>query len=164
MAEDGLAAIEAALVFPLLLTMLMGTFDIGNAIIANTKAIRASQVVADLVTRSASLTTNDIDEAVEAGRLAFQPLDTGSYGVDIASISFDAQSAASIVWRETRNMTPDPDVLDRVDALASANNGVMVVNIEYTFVPFFAHFITGDITMQEIAFTRGRKSAVVQRN
>ena len=49
--DDGLAAIEAALVFPLLLTMLMGTFDLGNAILANTKVVRASQVVADLVTR-----------------------------------------------------------------------------------------------------------------
>ncbi|MEZ5919361.1 MAG: hypothetical protein R3D66_05490 [Alphaproteobacteria bacterium] len=46
----------------------------GNAILANQKAIRSSQVVADLITRARSVNSTDIDEAVEAGRLAFEPL------------------------------------------------------------------------------------------
>jgi len=159
--DDGLAAIEAALVFPVLLALLMGTFDLGNAILANTKVVRASQVVADLVTRKRSVSDADVDEAIEAGRLALEPLDTSSYGVDITSIEFDEDADTAIVWRETENMTADPDVLTRVEPLAEENFGVVVVSVRYEYVPFFANFLTGDISMMETAFARGRKSAVV---
>jgi len=160
--DDGLAAIEAALVFPLLLTMLMGTYDLGNAILANTKVVRASQVVADLVTRKRATNNTEVLEAIEAGKLALEPLNTGSFGVDIASIEFDDEADSSIIWRRTVNMTPDPSVLNRVEALAEENAGVVVVSVRYTYQPFFAHFLTGDISMMETAFARGRKSAVVR--
>lgn len=160
---DATAAVDAALIFPILLTLLLGTFDIGNGILANQKAIRSSQITADLITRTRSVDSTAIDEAVEAGSLAFAPLDDSSFGVDIVSISFDDEANPQIVWRETRNMAPLADVLDRVADLAEANNGVVVVAAQYNFEPVFAGFIVDDIAMQEIAFARGRKSAVVTR-
>jgi len=159
--DDGLAALEAALVFPLLLTMLVGVYDTGNAIIANTKLVHASQTVADLVTRTRSVSTADVNEAIEAGKLALEPMSTTTFGVDIASIAFDSSAHASVNWRKTQNMTADPTVLNRVTDLADENSGVVVVIVKYTYHPFFVGFITGDIHMSEVAFARGRKSAVV---
>lgn len=162
--EDGVAAMEAAFVFPLLLTLLLGTFDMGNGILANQKTIRASQVTADLISRTSSVDNAMINEAIEAGELALDPLPTGTFGVDVVSISFDDDANAIVEWRETRNMTPLADVLTRVESLAEAGEGVMVVAVEYEFEPFFAGFVVDKIYMQEIAFSRGRKSAVVERN
>lgn len=161
--EDAVAAVEAALVFPLLLTLLLGTFDIGNGILANQKLIRASQVTGDLVTRERTIDTTGVEEAVTGGQLAMETMDSTTYGVDIVSIRFDDNALPVIVWRETRNMEPDPYVLIRVEELAEAGSGVVVVITRYDFQPVFSGFIVGDIGMQEIAFTRGRKSAVVNR-
>ena len=161
--HDGVAAVEAALVFPILLTLLLGTFDIGNGVLANQKTIRASQVVGDLITRERSVDTASINEAIEAGELALLPMDVSSYGVDIVSIRFDNNSDPVIVWRQTQGMAPLADVLDRVDNLAEPGNGVVVVTVQYLFEPIFAGFVVDAIPMQEIAFTRGRKSAVVNR-
>ena len=161
--EDGTAAVESALVFPILLMLLLGTFDMGNGILSNQKVIRASQVTGDLVTRERTVTSSSLEEAIDGGELAMQPMPTGSYGVDIVSVSFDDDGDPSIVWRETRNMPATPDILDRVASLAVPNEGVMVVVVDYTFRPLFSGFVIGDISMQEIAFTRGRKSAVVTR-
>jgi Flp pilus assembly protein TadG len=161
--EDGMAAIEAAFVFPILLVMLLGTYDMGNAILSNQKVIRASQVTGDLVTRERTLDQTELEEAIRAGELALEPQDASSYGVDIVSIRFDDDANATIVWRETRNMAPNGDVLTKVAALAEPNNGVVVVTVRYTFEPLFAGFVIGDIPLEEVAFTRGRKSAVVNR-
>jgi Flp pilus assembly protein TadG len=162
---EAVASIEAALVFPILMTLLLGTFDMGNGILANQKAIRASQVVADLVTRNMSVSTDEVNEAVTAGSLAFTPMDDSTFGVDIVSIRFDDDNAEpEIVWRETRNMLPNPDVLDKVTALAEAGNGVVVVTVSYLFEPVFAGFIVDNIPMQEVAFARGRRSAVVNHD
>jgi Flp pilus assembly protein TadG len=162
--KDGTAAVEAALVFPLLLVMLLGTYDMGNAILSDQKLIRASQVTADLVTRERSVDSAALDEAVEGGELAMTPQNIETYGVDIVSVSFDNNSNPSILWRETRgNITPDPDILNRVTELAEPNGGVVIVVVEYTFEPIFGDFVFGDIPMQEVAFARGRQSAVVSR-
>lgn len=161
--EDGVAAVEAALVFPILLVLLLGTFDLGNGILSDQKTIRASQVTADLITRNSSVSDDEIDEAVEAGELALSPYPTGTYGVDVVSVQFDDDAQPSILWRETRNMTPDPNILNRISALAEPNSGVLVVISRYLFEPVFGGFVVDDIPMEEIAFARGRRTAAVTK-
>jgi Flp pilus assembly protein TadG len=159
--RDGVAATEAALVFPILLTLLLGVFDFGNAILVNQKTIRASQVTADLIARNRSVDALIVADAVAAGRLAYEPLSSESYGVDVVSIRFDDNADPQIVWRETQGMSPMADVLADVQSMAEAGNGVLVVGVEYTFEPLFAGFIVDEILMQERAFARGRKGPVV---
>ncbi len=159
--EEGVSAMEAALIFPLLMILFLGVYDMGNAILSNQKTIKASQITADLITRHKTVSTADIDDAVEGGRLALEPLDNTNYGVDIVSIRFDENALASIIWRETVNMTPAADVLMRVASLAEANSGVVVVISQYIFEPLFAGFVIDQISMEEVAFARGRTSAVV---
>lgn len=162
--EEGMAAVESAMIFPVMLVLLVGTFDLGNGILANQKAIRASQVVADLVTRNNSLSPSDLDEAIMAGELALQPFNTATFGIDVVSIRFDDDGDPEIVWRETRNMAPSPNILTDVAALSSPNSGVVVSTVEYLFQPAFAGFVVDAIQMQEVAFARGRKTAVVHLN
>ncbi len=161
--EDGIAALEAAYVFPILLTLLLGVFDLGNAILANQKTIRASQIVGDLITRDRIVSSADIDEAILAGGLAIFPFDNSSFGVDIVSIRFEEDDEMDVVWRETRNMTGISNLAERTETLAEEGNGVVIVTVEYLFEPLFAGFIVNQVPMQEIAFTRGRRSAVVCR-
>lgn len=162
--EDALAAIESAYIFPIMLVILVGVFDVGNAILANQKAVRASQVVADLVARVNVVSDSDVSEAVDAGRLAFEPLDSSSFGVDIVSIRFDDITGdGEIVWRETDNMAPVADPLGAVQALEQAGEGVVMVSVEYDYHPIFAGFVIDSFTMNEVAFSRGRRSPVVTR-
>lgn len=162
--EKGMAAVEAAMIFPILATLLVGMYDLGNGILANQKAIRASQVIADLVTRDMTINETGIDEAVNAGELALVPFSTATFGVDIVSIRFDDDALPQIVWRETRNMPEDPDVLNDVSALAEENSGVVVVTVQYRFEPVFAGFVVDQFLMEEKAFARGRRSPVVNLN
>ena len=161
--EDGLAAVEASFIFPIMLALFLGVFDVGNAIITNQKTVRASQVVADLIARGSSVSNSDLEEAVEAGRLAFEPLNSSSYGVDIVSVRFDDDENAEIVWRETRNMTALPDALSRVESLAASDEGVVMVAVHYEYVPTFGQMVIDAFDMQEVAFSRGRRTAVVSR-
>lgn len=161
---SGIAAVEGALIFPILIFLMLATYDMGNGIVANQKLIRASQVTGDLITRERTVSNAELEEAINAGELALVPQNTATYGIDIVSIRFDDDANPVIVWRETRNMPPKADVFDAVESLAEPNGGVVVTTVQYTFEPLFGDSIIGDITMEEIAFTRGRKSAVVNRS
>ena len=159
--EEGVAAVESALIFPIMLTLMIGVFDAGNAIIANQKAVRASQVVADLIARNSTVTDTSINEAIEAGRLAFEPLPNDSFGVDIVSMRFDEDADTEIVWRETVNISALPDAADAVVALQEPNEGIVMVTVDYRYEPLFIGFVLGVMNMREVAFSRGRSAAVV---
>lgn len=163
---DGVAAVEAAFVFPILLVLVLGVMDLGRGIMCNQKTIKASQVVADLITREISVDTFDINEAVNAGTLSLQPYDDTTLAFDIVSVRFTADDAAEIVWQETRNMTATPatQIMQRVLPLAAEGSGVVMVITEYEYRPIFSRFIVKEIPMQEVAFARGRRSAVVCRD
>lgn len=160
----GVAIAEFALIFPLLMTLLMGVYQVGNAVSVNQKAIAASQIVADLVARNSSVDDDSLDEAVRAGELAIAPYDTGNMGVDIVSLEFDTNNNAQIVWRETRGMDPDSNAVTKAGELGSYGDGVIVVTVSYTYNMGLFSTLIDHINMKEATFTRGRRTAVVARN
>ena len=149
--EKAVAATEAAILFPVLMSLLMGVYDLGNGIVVNQKAVTASQIIADLVTRNQVVDMDLITDIQIAGRMAMEPFPTAPMGYDIASVEFDV----------TSNMTANDAAVDSTDIIANAGEGVVVVTVAYTYRPFFAHFVVDQIDMQEVAFLRGRRSATV---
>jgi hypothetical protein len=160
--ETGLAATEAALIFPLLMTLLLGTFDLGYGILAAQKSIRASQVTADLIARHKSANDGKIEEAIQAGELSLWPFVTEDrYGVDIVSIEFDDEGEPVILWRETRRMSPNDDVLESLEGLGGPGEGLLAVTIVYQYNPVFSGFVIDEMTFQEVSYVRGRLSPTI---
>lgn len=159
--SDAVAAVEAAFVFPILLTLLLGTLDMGRGIMCNQKTIKASQVIADLVTRDQTLSNEDLNEAIQAGILSLWPYDTSAVGYDIVSVRFLPDESVKIVGRETENMSQIANVSERVEPIAAANRGVVMVTVQYLYEPIFAGFVVNNIQLQETAFARGRQTEVI---
>ncbi len=161
---EALAVVEAAMIFPVLLTLLLGVFDMGNAILANQKAIRASQVAADLISRERSVSDAELNQAFRASELAIHPFSANDLGIEIISFSFDDAAQPVIEWRETRNTTAAENPEQNVQSLAIPGEGVVMVIVRYDFEPFFAGFVIDQINMLEMAFSRGRSVPVVARD
>ena len=159
--EDAMAAVEAALIFPVLLVMLLGTWDMGYGILAAQKTIRAAQVTADLVARNRNVDETIMDEAVEGGRLAMTPFSTSTYSVDIQSIAFDNNGDAIQLWCDTRGGAPNGNALNNLGDLAIPGEGVIIVTVNYQYQPHFAGFVIDTLNFQEVAFSRGRLTSTV---
>lgn len=159
--EDAVAATEAAILFPVLLSLLMGVYDIGNGIVINQKTITSSQIIADLVTRNQVVDMDLITDIQIAGRMALEPFPTNSMGYDIVSVEFDDDENPVVLWRVTNNMEPNDAAIESTALIANPGEGVVVVSVGYQYHPFFAHFVVDQIDMQEVAFLRGRRSATV---
>lgn len=168
--RKGLAATEFALIFPFLFMLLLGVVELGQGIMANQKAIMASQIVADLITRSEEVTDEQLEEAKRAGRLALNPFDPETVGFDIISFRYDPDDADSdsdpepvIVWRETDNMDEMEDVEEKVQPLALVHDGVVLVYVRFPYQAAFGSRFVGNINMIESTFSRGRRTPVVER-
>jgi Flp pilus assembly protein TadG len=160
--ERAVAATEAALLFPVLMSLLMGVYDIGNGIVVNQKTITASQIIADLVTRNQVVDMDLVSDITIAGRMALEPFSATPMGYDIASIEFDEDDNPVVLWRITNNMDPNDAGVDSTEIIGEEGQGVVVVSVNYQYRPFFAHFVVDQINMQEVAFLRGRRSATVE--
>lgn len=167
---QGSALVESAILFPVLMTMLFGVYDIGHAITVNHKMITASQVAADLVTRSRSVSEEDINQAIEAAGLAMAPYaDSSSIGIDIISVRFDDNDDPKEVWRRSRNLVvgeeidsdPNKRTIDKSKGLGTTGEGAMIVTVIYDYVPTFGSAVIKEFRLRETAFARGRRSSVV---
>lgn len=162
--ESGTAMMEAVMVFPVMMVMFLGAVDTGNAVLTNKKVITASQVVADLLARESSVDTAEINDAVVAGRMALEPFNTDSYGIDIVSIRFEGEDATPTeAWRETINTTPQDGILADTAGLGDEDEGVLAVTVSYDYEPLFGGGLTGTIEMRETAIIRGRDTAFISR-
>jgi len=159
--EDGVAVMEAALLFPPMLVLMMGVFDLGNGIVLSQKTITASQIAADLVSRNRTIDASGLEDIISGSKLAFEPYGLSSYGVDIVSVEFDADQNPDILWRETRDMSPNDVSVASVAGLGEQGDGMIIVTVKYSYVPKFSHFFTGTLDFTEVAFTRGRRSPTV---
>jgi Flp pilus assembly protein TadG len=162
--EKGAAAVEAALIMPVLLFMYMGIVDLGNALVVNKKAVSAAQIASDLLARQETVDDADIEDAMVAARLALQPYETSSFGIDIAGIRFDTPAAVpTLIWRETFNMTPNDEVIAETNGLGLENEGVIAVTVRYVYDPVFMYILDEFWETNEVAIVRGRKKAFVMK-
>lgn len=160
--EEGLAAVEAAMLFPILFTMIFGIYDLGHGLLINQKVVAASHIAGDLLARKAAVSDTDIQDAVEAAKLAVDPYSRASFGIDIASVQFSGDSDGSVIWRYTKNSEENLNAVADSIGLGADGEGVLVVTLKYEYTPFFYKMFFGSIKMTEISFLRGRKSAVIR--
>ncbi len=158
---DGVAAIEAALIFPTLVVMMVSLVDLGNGLMSNQKLINAAQTTADLITRLPNPSLVDRQNAILAGQVSMNPYSLDTYEYAIASYEFDDSGNPDVVWEETSGTSLPDSMSNGLSELGSPGEGVVVVRVTYTYEPFFTGFIIGPINMEEISYLRGRQSAVV---
>ncbi len=154
--EDGVAAVEAGLLLPIMVSMLLGSMDMGVSLLTNMKTTNAAHMVSDLLTRSDRVTDAEINDVIVAGQLAMMTYDTASYGVDIVGVQYVLVPLTPTVrWRETRNMQANANILSSSAGLGLQDEGIVAVTVSYRFVLFFSGFIIGHIDMYEEVFASG---------
>lgn len=160
--SNGVAATEFALVLPVLVSMLLGTIDLGRALWVSHKMLGATQTVADIITRNEIATNFDIQDAITAAEMVMDPFPMNEVGYDIVGIRFN-QEDAEIRWRETVNMDADRRFPGLADGLGDHNEGVVAVVMQYSYQPAFYGFVIGEVNLQETAILRGRRVPYVAR-
>jgi Flp pilus assembly protein TadG len=162
--RKGTAGIEAALVLPILISMILGLVEMTRYIEASRKAMSAAQTVADLVAQDASHTTTSINEVRVAASLIMAPLTTtdGSFNLTISSVGFDSNGDPELLWQDPYAgvATVDPA---QATGLGDPNESVIAVNLTYTYQSPFDFFID-QRTLSESAYARPRITRRVALN
>ncbi|MBZ9739377.1 MULTISPECIES: TadE/TadG family type IV pilus assembly protein [unclassified Mesorhizobium] len=96
----GVAAVEFALIAPILLIMYFMTMEASQAIETSKKVSRIGSMVADLVTQQPTIAKADLDAIMKIGTLTLQPYSRSVPDITITAIQIttDATPKVNVVW------------------------------------------------------------------
>jgi Flp pilus assembly protein TadG len=175
--RSGLAAVEFAMIFPIMVVMVFGVIELSSAISAYRKAILAARTLSDLTSQMKSVANADLTNSGEAAKAIMTPYPPSPLVSSITQVYVDKTTAvARVQW--SRGLTIDTSGKVEIAPTAPHNPGDVVVlppdlvkakgtyviwsKVAYTYTPAVGYMLakTG-ITFEDAAFTRPRSEACV---
>src|SRR5262249_6331836 len=96
--QSGLAAIEFALILPIMMLLLFGTVELGDALTINDKVNFVTSTLGDLVTQSKSITDTDMANIFNAAGSIITPYPVSNLRMIVSGVNIDANSNATVAW------------------------------------------------------------------
>jgi Flp pilus assembly protein TadG len=143
-AENGVAAIETALILPFLLILYFGMVDLTALISFNRKITYSASVVADLVTQNrTSVLATTINDYYSAAELVMAPTPASDVRIEVFGYR-DVGGAVTEMWKTDNGQGPDcdttPDTASMPD-LMTASNDVVVAMACMEYQPYIGTFL-----------------------
>lgn len=175
------AALEFAMIMPVLLLMFLGSFDAGNGISVYTKVRAATYSLAAITNQYGDgtnpnfspISTTTMTAITGATSAILAPYASSGTTVVISQIKATSATAAVVSWSYAVNGTAltqgAPFTGLPTNFAANTCSGTypcyaIFAQVSYSFAPMFGAFLTGPITLADSLYTTPRVSKCVQYN
>ena len=153
--RDGSILLEAAIAIPVLVAMLLGMAEFGEAFTIRRKNAQVASTAADLVAQVASVTTANLNDIANIASMILQPYPwTSSDGLQIMSITQNANNA-TVNWSYGFGNATAPgkgSTYPLPAGLISQNQTIIVATSSYAFTPDVGSYLTGGTTFTSTAY------------
>ncbi|MBB4576718.1 TadE/TadG family type IV pilus assembly protein [Rhizobium lentis] len=162
----GAGAIEFAILFPVLVMLYIGAFEITIGLSVSKRATRAAGSIADLVTQQQSVTKSTLAEMRAVATAIFVPYNSSSLTLKITGITVDASANAKVLWSWAQDgsvpYAKNVAVSDVPSDMKTANSFLVrtELSIPYTMFLFAPNFMPDGmrtITISRSYFYRQRQ-------
>jgi Flp pilus assembly protein TadG len=161
--QHGVAAVEFALVLPVVLLILLGCFEVPRYVLIYQRIARTSASVADLVSQADEpLTTPQLADVYSAAASMMAPYNLYTNGkVIITAFSNPAGTGASKTWQVQKGSGTGNTKLTGVANLPTglspaSGEQVLAAEVYFTYTPVLSTLIYQGTTLYKSSFTRPR--------
>ncbi len=158
--KDGVVSIEAALLFPLMILLLLGTIDVTHAISLKRKVAVAASAVVDLTTQeSTTVTAGELDDFIRAADAIMAPFSSADTKVDLVNFRRSGSNVTQ-EWSYSRGGcggAPPNLTGATLNALTQEDNDIIVARVCLTFQPLVGYIVgSGGWEVEESVAQRPR--------
>ncbi|MCH4090686.1 TadE/TadG family type IV pilus assembly protein [Acetobacter sp.] len=166
-AREGVAAVEFALITPILLIMLIGGTALEEAVVVSRKVTGAAHALADVTTQYTSVADSDLTLALQASTLVLEPYPSSSAKMTVSEIMVASNGqSGTVVWSRALNTDPrtvGASVAIPAGSTTSTSGGTYLIlgEISYNYTPRVANNIVPGITFYQSLFMVPRRSTSI---
>lgn len=170
LATAGIAAVEFALILPVMLLLYLGMAEITVAVNINRKMTILSRTLADLTSRAAGGVNNaEMDSIFGASQTVMAPFDLANLQMRVSSVvvtTSGGSAQARVCWSDARNMPARAtnEVVQLPAGFETPNTSFILAEVSNMHTPMLGYAITGSITLDETTPWPVRNVAEIARN
>jgi len=181
--KKGLAAVEFALLLPVMITLFFGVVEISMMLSCRAAVTNVASVTADLVAQKSSVTASDVSNVFTAASAILYPNSQSNATIEVYSIVDDGAQgpAGKVAWSckkigtgaATTGPTTPPTGTNGGEMIAASNldadgkpayggsGSVILAKITYTYSSPTTQILTGTQTMTNTFYARPRRVASI---
>ena len=168
--RSGTAAIEFAFLFPVMLALFFGSFEITNLVMVNLKLTAATEAASDLLAQTRSnqntVAPSDLQNYSTAASMEMTPYASSPYttvGLQTAydSIIFNSSGTPSIAWHHELNGASTINMVSIQSTVTTLWNGsstdsVIVVQSTISYASPISWVLSKNYSFSDLAYNRPR--------
>jgi len=166
----GAAAVEFALVTPLMLSLYFGMVELSTGVAMDRKVTMVSHTLSDLIGQATAVDDTDISNVFNAASSIMTPYLAAPLTAKITAVSIDNTGKATVVcsrsWTSgggvTSGRTINTVVTSSIPAGLIVNNTELIwAEVSYVYTPTVGYVVKTAITLSDQFYARPRQSATV---
>jgi Flp pilus assembly protein TadG len=159
--QRGVAAVEFALILPVLILLYFGTIETASLFTADRRVANVAGTMGDLVSRAKQTITEDqITDYFQAASAIMQPLPTGPLRQTVSLLSVEADGDVTVVWSRPFNggvVRADDSVFplpadQQINVLAREKGFLVAAEVEYSYRPLFGMVYPNMISLKQTEY------------
>jgi Flp pilus assembly protein TadG len=164
--KRGVAAIEFAMIVPLMLVLFFGTNEFSSGVAVDRKVTLMARTLSDLTSQNTSVTDTQLTNFFNASNAIMTPYDSTPVKSTITELYIDPSTKqARVQWSKGAAPRTAGTTVAIPTALQIGGTYLIYSEVTYKFVPTVGYVMAkAGITLSDFTFTRPRQSTCVMYN
>jgi Flp pilus assembly protein TadG len=163
-ATEGLAAVEFAMLAPVLVAMFLGSIELTSALDCKQKVTGMAATAADLIAQEKTVASTDISNVYSAINSIVYPYPTTGLKIVITSLTDNGAGGGKVAWSCAQNATArtvNTNVTPVPTGVITTGGSVILVEVTYPYTSSIAKFLTSSTNMTSTFYARPRRSTTI---
>ena len=158
----GIAAIEFAMIVPLMLVLFFGTVEFSSGVAVDRKVTLMARTLSDLTSQNISVTTTQLTNIFNASTGIMTPYPSSEVNARIVELYIDPNLVVRQIWTVSSGTTPLTSTVTVPTALKIAGTYLIYSEVSYLYKPSVGYVMAKEgINLNDYTFTRPRQSLCV---
>jgi len=162
--RSGIAALEFALLLPVMLLLYFGAVELSEALTLNRKVAHVSSSLGDLVTQSKTITASEMSSILDAAAAIMTPYSETPLKMKVTGVTIDANGKATVAWSYARNDTKltKGATVTVPPTVKQPSSFIVMTEVHYPYTPTIGYVMTGTFDLNDEFYMRPRLSPAIE--